>query len=88
MGKVPLISWSIIGAVIGALGFAHELFLLGAILNKADVRHWWLILGLVLCPACSIPLRNIGLIFVLNCAVYALLFLGLRVAWVRLSGRQ
>jgi hypothetical protein len=87
MGKVPL-RWSIIGAVIGALGFAHNLFLLSAIINKADVRHWWLTLGLVLCPACSIPLRNVGLIFVLNCAVYALLFLGLRIAWVRLSGRH
>lgn len=87
MGKI-LVRWSIIGAVVGALGFAHYLFLFGALINKADVRHWWLILGVILFPACLIPLRNIGLLLALNCAVYALLFLGLRIAWVGLYGRH
>lgn len=87
MGKI-LLTWSIIGAVVGALGFAHYLFLFSAIINKADVRHWWLILGVVLCPPSLIPLRNLALIFAFNCVVYALLFLGLRVAWGRLTGRH
>lgn len=87
MGKI-LVRWSISGAVVGALAFAHYLFLLSAIVNKADVRHWWLILGVVLCPTVATPLRNIGLILVLNCTVYALVFVGFRLGWFGLFGQH
>jgi len=85
MGKIPL-GWLITGAVIGAMGFAYNLITLGAIINGVDVGHGWVTLGAVLCPW-FIPLRNIWCIFVLNCILYALLFCGLRFAWIRLSRR-
>jgi hypothetical protein len=85
MRKIPL-AWSLTGAVIGAMGFAYNLITLGAIINGVDVGRGWVTLGAVLCPW-FIPLRNFWCIFALNCILYALLFCGLRFAWIKHSHR-
>jgi hypothetical protein len=86
MGKISL-GWPISGAVIGAVGFAFDLFTLSAIMNGVDVGRGWVTLAAILCPWCLV-LRNMWCILALNCILYALLFFGLRFSWVRLSRRQ
>jgi len=91
MRKMPL-GWSITGAVIGATGFAYNLITLSAIINGVDVGRGWVTLAAILCPAAVlcpwfIPLRSVWCIFALNCIFYALLFGGLRFAWIRLYRR-
>jgi len=83
MRDIPL-RWSIIGAVIGVMGFAFNLITLSAIINGAYVGRGWLTLAAVLCPSVFTPLRNVGCIFALNCILYAMLFGGLRFVWIKL----
>jgi hypothetical protein len=82
MGKIPL-GWSIMGTVMGAIGFAYNLILLGAIINGVDVGRRWVILGAVFCPR-FIPLRNVWCVLALNCILYATLFGGLRFVWIKI----
>ena len=81
MRQVSL-GWSMAGAIFGGLGFAYNLMTLGAIINGAFVGHGWVTLGMVLCPW-LVPLRNLWCILALNCLLYALVFAGLRLAWIR-----
>lgn len=81
--RKTLLGWSMTGAVVGAMGFAYNLITLGAIINGVAVSRGWVTLGAVLCPW-FIPLRNVWGILALNCILYALLFRGVRFAWVRL----
>ena len=77
-------SWSIAGFVFGGLGFAYNLMLLGVIINGALVAHGWLWLGILLCPW-FIPFRNFWCVLTLNCFLYALVFVGSRLALIKLS---
>jgi hypothetical protein len=85
MRNLPL-GWSIAGAVVGILGFAYNLMTLGAIINGAYVGRVWITLGVVLCPW-VVPVRNLWCILALNCILYAMLFAGLRIAWLRIHAK-
>ena len=86
MRNAPL-GWLIAGAVMGVIGFAYNLMAVGAIINGVDVRHTWVTLGVILCPW-IVPLRNMWCILALNCILYAMLFGGLRFAWIKLRPRK
>jgi hypothetical protein len=86
MRNIPL-GWTIAGAVVGALGWFYNLMTLGAIINGVYVGHGWITLGIVFCPW-FVPVRNLWVVLVLNCILYASLFAGARIAWSLFHGKK